>query len=87
MSVSVAAENTAANRSRYVHADEIDGYYPVAATLDRASGVDANIAPSGIVYTPGSKPYVRLINTAGSMQRIEGTVTFIFVRSDVLSAN
>ena len=85
--MSVAAENTAANRSRYVDTNEIDEYYPVAATFNRASGVDANIAPSGINYTPGNKPYVRLINTTASMQRIEGTVTFIFVRSDVLSAN
>lgn len=85
MLVSVEAENIAANRSRYVHTDEIDGYYPVSATFDRASGVDANIAPSGIRYTPGTMPYVRLINTTGSLQRIEGTVTFIFVRADALS--
>ena len=85
MSETVLAENTAANRSRYVDTEEIDGYYPIAATFNGASGVDANIAPSGIRYTPGTMPYVRLINTTGSLQRIEGTVTFIFVRADALS--
>lgn len=85
MSETVLAENTAANRSRYVGTEEIDGYYPIAATFNGASGVDANIAPSGIRYTPGNKPYVRLINASASTQRIEGAVTFIFVCADALS--
>ena len=40
--------------------------------------------PSGVVYTPGKLPYIRIINTSETTERIEGTVYFIFIKKDLL---
>lgn len=83
VSVYVGAENLAVNRSRYVNTSEIEGYYPIAGIYDRGNTEPAVVA-SGVSYTAGTSPFIRLINTDTRTLSVSGAVTFIFVRSDVL---
>lgn len=70
-------------RSLYVDTPEIEGYYPISATYARGA-TQPVCAPSGVVYTPGAAPYIRIINTSTTTERIEGTVYFLFIKKDLL---
>lgn len=79
----VESESIAGRNSKYVHTDEIDGYTPIAAIYHRGN-TDATVAPSGINYEPGTRPYTRLINTTSSTRTVSGSVTFVFISNAVL---
>lgn len=70
-------------RSLYVDTPEIEGYYPISATYARGA-TQPVCAPSGVVYTPGAAPYIRIINTSATTARVEGTVYFLFIKKDLL---
>lgn len=81
----VGPASASSGRSIYVDTDEIDGFTPICAIYDRGN-TDPNCIPSGIDYTPGSKPYIRIINTAADTKQVNGTAIFVFIKSSILSS-
>ena len=79
----IDVEPIASNRSRYVNTAEIDGYFPVCGIYNRGDSDPACVV-SGINYTPGTHPYVRIINTTSYTQNIDGSVSFIFIKESLL---